>query len=103
MRYLLTLCVFAIPRTELPSSSSAVNQFLRRTLDQGNIHKQDFHFHSLRHTHVAYLLSKGVDISAISKRLGHANIATTLKIYAQLLKEYENNQNDKILKSLNQL
>lgn len=95
--------VFATPRTELPPSSSAVNQFLRRTLDQGNIHKQDFHFHSLRHTHVAYLLSKGVDISAISKRLGHANIATTLKIYAYLLDEYKEKQDSKIVNSLDDI
>lgn len=81
--------VFAIPRTGLPPSSSAVNQFLRKTLKENNINKNDFHFHSLRHTHVAYLLSQGIDIAAISKRLGHANIAITLKIYAYVLDEYK--------------
>lgn len=95
--------VFAIPRTGLPPTSSAVNQFLRKTLKENNINKRDFHFHSLRHTHVAYLLSKGVDIAAISKRLGHANIAITLKIYAYMLDEYKDHQDTIIVNSLDDI
>jgi integrase len=38
-------------------------------------------FHSLRHTHGSILLAKGVSIAAVSKRLGHANISTTLNVY----------------------
>jgi integrase len=41
-------------------------------------------FHSLRHTHASQLISEGVDVVTISKRLGHANAAITLKIYAHL-------------------
>lgn len=37
--------------------------------------------HSLRHTHATYLLSLGIPISTISKKLGHSDAYTTLKYY----------------------
>ncbi|TYC50851.1 site-specific integrase [Weissella muntiaci] len=43
--------------------------------------------HGLRHSHASYLISKGVDISYISKRLGHADITITMEVYAHLLSE----------------
>lgn len=39
-------------------------------------------FHTLRHTHATGLLAAGEDIETVSKRLGHASPATTLRIYA---------------------
>jgi integrase len=41
-------------------------------------------FHSLRHSHVSQLISEGVDIVTISKRLGHARPAVTLAVYAHM-------------------
>jgi integrase len=41
-------------------------------------------FHALRHTHASQLISEGVDVVTISRRLGHANAAITLKVYAHL-------------------
>ena len=41
--------------------------------------------HDLRHTHASLLLLDGVPIHVVSTRLGHANIATTIKIYGHLL------------------
>jgi integrase len=41
-------------------------------------------FHSLRHTHASMLISEGVDVVTISKRLGHAKPDVTLRIYAHL-------------------
>src|SRR5262249_43321295 len=35
--------------------------------------------HSLRHTHVSQLIDAGVDVVTISKRLGHASAAITLR------------------------
>lgn len=37
--------------------------------------------HDIRHSHATDLLSSGVPIQAVSRRLGHSDIATTLKIY----------------------
>jgi integrase len=42
-------------------------------------------FHALRHTHVSMLIREGVDILAISRRIGHSKAATTLDVYAHLL------------------
>ena len=44
-----------------------------------------FVFHDLRHTHATWLLTHGVDLKTVSERLGHADEATTLRIYAQVL------------------
>lgn len=95
--------VFALPKSKYPPTSNAVNKTLRELLESKNIEKENFHFHSLRHSHVAYLLAEGVDIYAISKRLGHSNIEITLSTYAYLLDEFKESQNDKIVKSLVQL
>jgi integrase len=41
-------------------------------------------FHALRHTHASALISSGMDVVAISRRLGHKSPTTTLRIYAHL-------------------
>lgn len=41
--------------------------------------------HGLRHLHASLLLEKGVPITAVSARLGHANPQITMKIYAHAL------------------
>ncbi len=45
--------------------------------------------HSLRHTHASELLSSGVPIATVAKRLGHANANVTLSIYAHALEADE--------------
>ena len=55
--------------------------------------------HEFRHSHATLLISKGVPISVISKRLGHSDMSTTLKIYSHLIPEDEDkavNMLDKI-------
>ena len=41
--------------------------------------------HGLRHTHASQLLGAGVNIKAVSSRLGHTSAALTLSTYAHLL------------------
>lgn len=81
-------------------TSNALNKLLRSIMDQAGISKQGFHFHSLRHVHVAYLLGQGVDIYAISKRLGHSNISVTLNTYSYLIDEYKAKNDDLIIGKL---
>ena len=57
-------------------------------------------FHGLRHSHVSYLLHNGIAIEYISKRAGHKDVSTTLKIYAHMLKEKEQAQNELALSIL---
>lgn len=40
--------------------------------------------HGLRHTHATLLLEAGVDISVVSRRLGHASVGFTARIYAHV-------------------
>lgn len=44
-----------------------------------------FTFHGLRHTHATLLLTRGVDLKTVSERLGHADEATTLRLYSHVL------------------
>ena len=46
-----------------------------------------FRFHDLRHTNATILITSGVDIKTVSKRLGHASIVLTLDTYAHFLPE----------------
>ena len=41
--------------------------------------------HSLRHTHGSQLLSEGVPLPVVSKRLGHANPSITARVYSHVL------------------
>ena len=45
--------------------------------------------HCMRHTHATLLLKAGVNVSVVSKRLGHSSTTVTLNIYAHVLDEME--------------
>ncbi len=55
--------------------------------------------HDFRHSHATLLLSRGVPITVISKRLGHADLSMTLNTYSHLIPEDE----DKAVNLLNNL
>lgn len=84
-------------------TSSAVNKVLRKHLAKIGIKKAGFHFHSLRHTHVAMLLFKGVDLYSISKRLGHSNMSITANTYAYMLDELKQKSDQQIVNILDQI
>jgi len=44
-------------------------------------------FHALRHTHVSALIARGVDVLTISRRIGHANAAITLRVYGHMFEQ----------------
>ncbi len=44
-----------------------------------------FDIHDLRHTHATHLLTEGWPVHVVSRRLGHANPAITMSIYAHAL------------------
>lgn len=84
-------------------TSNAVNKTLRESLKKINVEKRGFHFHSLRHTHVAYLLANQIDLYAISKRLGHSDIGTTSRVYSYLIDEYKAKTDTEIENALKQI
>lgn len=70
-------------------SYRAVGMRIHRWLKQTPEVPETFTFHTFRHYHATYLLKKGVDIKAVSKRLGHAGITTTLDYYAHWIPEVD--------------
>jgi integrase len=42
-------------------------------------------FHDLRHGHASHLLAAGANVKLVADRLGHANAATTLNVYAHVI------------------
>jgi integrase len=44
-------------------------------------------FHGLRHSHVSAQIASGVDPLTISRRIGHANVSTTMNVYGHLFKQ----------------
>lgn len=76
-------------------SSSRV--FFNKTIKQYSL--KSITLHGLRHSHASFLIKQGVEITAISKRLGHKNSQITLSTYAH----FYNDKKDKIIDLLNNL
>lgn len=53
-------------------------------------------FHDLRHFHASVLIASGMDVVAVSRRLGHADSSITLKRYAHLFRLRESNDGARI-------
>jgi integrase len=48
-----------------------------------------FHIHDLRHTHATHLLMDRWDVARVARRLGHANPAITLRLYAHAITDVQ--------------
>ena len=74
--------VCAQPEGEILSHATWDKKFKSALLRAG---LRKIRLHDLRHTHASLLLLDGVPIHVVSRRLGHANVAFTIKIYGHLL------------------
>ena len=70
------------------SLTSWFKQFINKN------HLPDVTIHSLRHTNASLLIANGVNITTVSKRLGHATTATTTKIYAHAIQSADEAASD---------
>jgi len=57
---------------------------------------REVNFHGLRHTSATILISQNVDVSTVSKRLGHARTSTTMDIYSHSLQRSDSAAADKL-------
>lgn len=53
-------------------------------------------FHGLRHTNASLLISEGVDVQTIAKRLGHSKATTTTSIYSHFLRKPDREAAEKL-------
>lgn len=59
--------------------------------------------HSLRHTNASLLIANGVNIPTVSKRLGHANVNTTTRIYSHAIQSADEKASEILEEKLNPL
>ena len=65
-----------------PVGCRAVQNKMRRQIEKAGVKR--IRVHDLRHSHVAYLIEKGVEPLLIKERLGHKDIRITLNTYGHL-------------------
>ncbi len=70
-----------------PINAHNISMYAKEILVRANF--PFLHLHDLRHIHATILLRHGVNIKIISRRLGHADITTTLKTYAHYIPELD--------------
>lgn len=66
-----------------PLHPDSITGGFRRLCDKAGL--KGVRLHDLRHLHATQLLAAGVPVRTVSGRLGHANAATTLNVYAHFL------------------
>ena len=81
--------------------NSTVNDVLTRHCKACGI--SEISIHGLRHTHASLLLFAGVSIASVARRLGHASMTTTQKIYLHIIQELENKDVDLVMRTLSGL
>lgn len=71
-----------------PYCENTLNHIFNIVIEKAELPK--IRIHDLRHSHATYLINNGINIVAVSKRLGHSNINTTLSTYTHLLEKTDN-------------
>ena len=65
-----------------PNDRNVANRGLKVACREAGL--EGVSFHALRHTFASILIAQGHDVVFVSRQLGHANAAITLKVYAHL-------------------
>ncbi len=72
--------VFASKFGTSPDQRNVANRGLKLACREAGL--EGVSFHVLRHTFASILIAQGHDVVFVSRQLGHANAAITLKVYA---------------------
>lgn len=75
-------------------SPNMIDVYFRKGIKESGVKK--IRLHDLRHSHATWLINNGVNIVAVSKRLGHKDVSTTLNTYTHLLESTDNDMMAKI-------
>ncbi len=80
-----------------PLKDTTTDRFFKNWCTQAGVKK--IRTHDIRHSHASYLISQGISIVAVSKRLGHSSVAETLNTYSHLMKS----EQDRIIEILDKM
>jgi integrase len=83
-----------------PIEPTNLNRRFKKLLKNASL--PQYRFHELRHTHASLLLLQGTHPQIVSERLGHSDIATTLRLYSHVIPSLQNDAALNIEKILNQ-
>ena len=72
---------------EEPLSRTSIERIKNIAVAESGVRK--IRIHDFRHSHASNLIGEGMDIVAVSKRLGHSTVDMTLKVYTHLFKKNE--------------
>lgn len=83
-----------------PMAIDTPNRTLKKVIRIYNENHEDklpnVSIHGLRHTSATILINNGINIKAVSSRLGHSETRTTLNIYTHPLKSADKDASDKM-------
>ena len=76
--------IYGLPENErlFPVGQEAVQHMMKHVIAKAGL--KQIRVHDLRHSHVAYLIHKGVEPLIIKERVGHKDIRITLNTYGHL-------------------
>ncbi|GHP13031.1 integrase [Lentilactobacillus fungorum] len=84
-------------------SNTDANTMLKKLYAHDHIISKKITFHGLRHTHASFLISNGISIQYVSKRLGHKNTVVTQTTYAHLFKTAQTSEENRTMDILKKL
>lgn len=73
-----------------PMSDQFLNNMLKKALRRSGI-KKPVTIHGLRHTGISYFIRHGIPVEVISRMAGHSEIATTTRIYYNIIEDQKKN------------
>lgn len=80
-----------------PLAPTTINRYKENACKKAGI--KVIRLHDFRHSHATLLFKKRIPIKLIQKRLGHANINTTINTYIHL----DNREEKRVIKTLNKI
>lgn len=68
-----------------PLPQTTINRVKDEAIDKAKLRR--IRLHDFRHSHASNLIAEGVNIVAVSRRLGHSDVNMTLKVYTHLIEK----------------